>query len=502
MAWFRKVSAGLVKSEISEFVGEIGNVFFNIETGQFYLSDGVTPGGIPIMGNGGVNFNIIGSVDDLNNLPPSANPNDAVVYTVNQHIYVWTGSAWVDVGPISGSSGPGATGPTGPAGPPGTGGTGSSINVSGTAPENPTEGTLWFDTNSGKIYVYYNGTWIDAVPSFAGPTGSQGPTGAQSTVPGGTGPTGSPGPTGPTGYDGKDGPTGATGEVGPTGAIGPTGPAGQFIGDYVDHIEAGTGVSITGPTGIGAIPVISIGQPVAPTNSVSFQNINISTNTTAESDVRALLRYNKLFMQVEVGYYFTNNYPNLIYDIDKVNSHVSDIVEALTFDIIYGGNTKSIAMGEIYYNVDRQPLDINQYPTELVDVMNFIKNMIIDVLNNTAISAQQFDYAQYIDPLKIPSSENISTATSLMNTIISIMQTNISPTIIEPYKGVLRYADGTIQRTQSARMYTANDILYNGLLVDDILPGDFLYDYTTESIYIMIDSGHGYNNLLDLTVRL
>jgi hypothetical protein len=53
VSWFRKVKAGLVKSEITEFVGEIGNVFFNIDTGEFRLSDGVTPGGIPIMGGSG-----------------------------------------------------------------------------------------------------------------------------------------------------------------------------------------------------------------------------------------------------------------------------------------------------------------------------------------------------------------------------------------------------------------------------------------------------------------
>ena len=81
MAFFRKIAAGLVKSDITKFVGEIGNIFFNIETGQMYLSDGVTPGGIPItMGGGGsggnsyyVNLNIIGSVTDLADLPPDAN---------------------------------------------------------------------------------------------------------------------------------------------------------------------------------------------------------------------------------------------------------------------------------------------------------------------------------------------------------------------------------------------------------------------------------------------
>lgn len=51
--WFRKIKAGLVKDEISNFVGEEGNIFFNVNTGEFRLSDGVTPGGLPIGGGGG-----------------------------------------------------------------------------------------------------------------------------------------------------------------------------------------------------------------------------------------------------------------------------------------------------------------------------------------------------------------------------------------------------------------------------------------------------------------
>jgi len=56
MAFFRKIKAGLVKSDIEEFVGEEGNIFFNIETGELRLSDGVTPGGISIGDGGGGNY--------------------------------------------------------------------------------------------------------------------------------------------------------------------------------------------------------------------------------------------------------------------------------------------------------------------------------------------------------------------------------------------------------------------------------------------------------------
>lgn len=47
-AWFRKLKAGLVKSDINDYVGTKGEMFFNTETGEFRISDGITPGGQPI----------------------------------------------------------------------------------------------------------------------------------------------------------------------------------------------------------------------------------------------------------------------------------------------------------------------------------------------------------------------------------------------------------------------------------------------------------------------
>jgi len=32
-------------------------------------------------------------------------------------------------------------------------------------PSDPRSGTLWYDSNSGRLYVYYSGSWVDASPS-------------------------------------------------------------------------------------------------------------------------------------------------------------------------------------------------------------------------------------------------------------------------------------------------------------------------------------------------
>ena len=39
---------------------------------------------------------------------------------------------------------------------------------SDTPPDNPRVGMLWFDSNSGRLYVYYGSSWIDASPSAEG----------------------------------------------------------------------------------------------------------------------------------------------------------------------------------------------------------------------------------------------------------------------------------------------------------------------------------------------
>ncbi len=58
MAFLRKIKAGLVKSDIETFVGEEGNLFFNIETGELRLSDGQTEGGIAVGGGGGGGYTL------------------------------------------------------------------------------------------------------------------------------------------------------------------------------------------------------------------------------------------------------------------------------------------------------------------------------------------------------------------------------------------------------------------------------------------------------------
>jgi hypothetical protein len=60
--------------------------------------------------------------------------------------------------------------------------TGTSVTVSADAPDDPVVGDLWYDENSGRLYVFYDDSWIDASPKgnngrVTPPTSSKGTTG-------------------------------------------------------------------------------------------------------------------------------------------------------------------------------------------------------------------------------------------------------------------------------------------------------------------------------------
>jgi hypothetical protein len=114
-----------------------------------------------------------------------------------------------------GPPGPSTVGPQGPQGEKGDqgpmGGEAGSVIVKDVPPESPFAGQTWFESDTGKTYIWYInpdefGQWISIYT--AGEKGDQGD----------PGPAGVPGPAG--------GPVGPAGPIGPQGLPGPTGPQG------------------------------------------------------------------------------------------------------------------------------------------------------------------------------------------------------------------------------------------------------------------------------------
>jgi len=160
---------------------------------------------------------------------------------LRNHVFVFTGAEWVDIGEPQGERGlqgdQGEPGPTGPQGAPGAAG-----------PQG-----------------------IQGVPGTQGAIGPQGPPGS----PGGVGPQGAVGPPGPRGNDGAKGDQGDQGEQGATGPQGPTGPPsfadappgntyGRFNGTWITVLPASGGAMLGPLTVEGAVLFLDTQRVIGP----------------------------------------------------------------------------------------------------------------------------------------------------------------------------------------------------------------------------------------------
>lgn len=222
-------------------------------------------------GTDGTSVTIKGTVPNAGALPPTGNtPGDGYIAQDTGHLWVWSGTAWVDAGPIVGPTGPtgpngiqGPTGPTGPLGP-----TGPQGVQGATGPTGPT-GPQGIQGPTGPA----GGQGIQGPTGPAGANGATGPTGPAGTN-GATGPTG---PTGPAST--VTGPTGGTGPTGPTGATGPTGPAPQRVVAVCPAVPAGGTWTITHNLGHQNI-MIMVRRSTTPFDFVDAY-MTAATNTTA-----------------------------------------------------------------------------------------------------------------------------------------------------------------------------------------------------------------------------
>jgi len=94
------------------------------------------------------------SVTTSDTAPSSPSDGDLWYDSVGGRLYVYyddgNTSQWVDAAPQGG------------------GGGGASVTASATAPTSPTDGALWYDTNSGRLFIYFDdgdtSQWADAAP--------------------------------------------------------------------------------------------------------------------------------------------------------------------------------------------------------------------------------------------------------------------------------------------------------------------------------------------------
>jgi hypothetical protein len=86
----------------------------------------------------------------LASAPTGQRAGDIYYNTTNSTLYSYNGTAWAAV---SGSGG-------------------SSITVSDTAPVSPSTGNLWYKSDTGQAFIYYDSFWVEFAVGPQGPAGT------------------------------------------------------------------------------------------------------------------------------------------------------------------------------------------------------------------------------------------------------------------------------------------------------------------------------------------
>jgi hypothetical protein len=165
---FTKINANFatLDSQISNIeVGSTSTLVAGTYTFALSTSGSVTLNGSPF----------VGGVSIHEGDTPPVSTTSLWYDTISGRLYIYVDNEWVDASPgTDGIVGPtGAVGPTGPAGE----AVGVSVYEGDTAPVDTN--SLWYDTVSGRLYIYVDSSWVDASPGtdgITGPTGPQGPT--------------------------------------------------------------------------------------------------------------------------------------------------------------------------------------------------------------------------------------------------------------------------------------------------------------------------------------
>jgi hypothetical protein len=152
-------------------------------------------------------------------------------------------------------------------------------------------------------------------------------------------------------------------------------------------------------------------------------------NTTFLSgfgDARTLLRENKEFIKEEITAFLTVNYPAIKYSRTKCKRDVAFIVDAMSYDLTYGGTWATLVAGTAYFDGDNSTtLQIDS--TEIaatVAAYGRLKTVVQQVISNGPVIKSTGNAAtQWTDNTNLPGGSAASvTVGALVDIITNIIQ--------------------------------------------------------------------------------
>jgi CTP:phosphocholine cytidylyltransferase-like protein len=184
----------------------------------------------------------------------------------------------------------------------------------------------------------------------------------------------------------------------------------------------------------------------------------LSTNNGFE-----LLQANKNYLGHEVTAYVNAVNPGLVYDIDKCRRDVGYMVDAISFDLLHGGNRQTIQNGLYYYGFNTSTSVISHQSTQTVAAFNYLSTLMQNVVQNVLITATYQTQSGQNISLTTATAFEAQVLANAISTITSIISSG--PSVAAGPSGIALTASTTGTVLNAVEIINAN----KQFLIDEVI---------------------------------
>jgi hypothetical protein len=184
-----------------------------------------------------------------------------------------------------------------------------------------------------------------------------------------------------------------------------------------------------------------------------------------------ILQANKNFLIEEGIAFITANYAGLTYNQTKCRQDIAFIVDAVTYDVLYNGNSQTADAADEYYSSGTLQIELSE-KTATIDTFNYIKSVASLCVTNTAVTALNSTVTQNTN-LPAASSAEALLVTQLFDIVVNIIE-NAYTSIITLEETAPEIADNTVVTFHQYSLITASghtfEFVGSGTNVNTALP--------------------------------
>ena len=132
-----------------------------------------------------------------------------------------------------------------------------------------------------------------------------------------------------------------------------------------------------------------VNQGISSRTTPTFTNPSglAASNVAAQAAIIANINY----ITAEINAFMTNAYPNVPYSLSQSTRDVTYVLEALAYDITYGGNSATVQAANQYYANGIAQL-LSSHKDACLAGLNHLSNVVRDVISNSASSPAPGNY--------------------------------------------------------------------------------------------------------------